>query len=110
MSRLVRTNTIQRAVRQYNTLSKQTFSHAKRTSLARINLSNSRQTSSKAASDGTLLLLGLGALAASSALVMSQVYSGLYRASMMEPFTQIVNGQKPLFLQKKLHHQCLTGF
>lgn len=68
MSRLVRTNTIQRAVRQYNTLSKQTFSHAKRTSLARINLSNSRQTSSKAASDGTLLLLGLGALAASSAL------------------------------------------
>ena len=100
MSRLVRTNAIQRAVRQYNTLSKQTFSHAKRTSLARINLSNSRQTSSKAASDGTLLLLSLGALAASSALVMSLVYSGLYRASMREPFVQIVNGQKPLFLQK----------
>ena len=92
MSRLVRTNTIQRAVRQYNTLSKQPFSHAKRTLLARINLSNSRQASNKIASDNTMLLLGLGALAASSALVISHVYSGPYRASMREPFAQIVNG------------------
>lgn len=91
MFRLVRSSTVQRVVRQYNSLTKQPLSNANKTSVARITLSYKRQASTKTAtSDGMLYIIGAGFLAASSAVAYKTVNIGYKPDKAEEVATPVV--------------------